>query len=88
MLTHVDNLGDLNLDMTSQEESLQSIDSSIDTIKSHVSAIRTNSTIISESNNSIDRDCSDIKIAIGRTADADTETTVIGLLKSIANKLS
>ena len=58
MLTHVDNLGDL--DMTSQEESLQHIDIG----------------------------CSDIKRAVGTTEDRDTATTVIGLLKSIVNKLS
>ena len=60
MLTHVDNLGDLNLDMTSQEQSLE-------TIASNTGATNT---------------------AVGTTADADTATTVIGLLKSIVNKLS
>ena len=60
MLTHVDNLGDLNLDMTSQEQSLE-------TIANNTGA--TNS-------------------AVGTTGDADTATTVIGLLKSIVNKLS
>ena len=60
MLTHVDNLGDINLDMTSQEQSLE-------TIANNTGA--TNS-------------------AVGTTGDADTATTVIGLLKSIVNKLS
>ena len=60
MLTHVDNLGDINLDMTTQEQSLE-------TIASNTGA--TNS-------------------AVGTTEDADTATTVIGLLKSIVNKLS
>lgn len=60
MLTHVDNLGDINLDMTSQEQSLE-------TIASNTGATNT---------------------AVGTTADADTATTVIGLLKSIVNKLS
>lgn len=60
MLTHVDNLGDLNLDMTTQEQSLE-------TIASNTGATNT---------------------AVGTTADTDTATTVIGLLKSIANKLS
>lgn len=60
MLTHVDNLGDLNIDMASQEQSLETI------------ASNTGST-----NN-----------AVGTTEDAATATTVIGLLKSIVNKLS
>ena len=60
MLTHVDNLGDLNLDMTSQEQSLETI------------ANNTGST----------------NTAVGTTEDSATATTVIGLLKSIVNKLS
>ena len=60
MLTHVDNLGDLNLDMSTQEQSLE-------TIASNTGATNT---------------------AIGTAEDADTATTVIGLLKSISNKLS
>lgn len=59
MLTHVDNLGDINLDMTTQEQSLE-------TIASNTGATNT---------------------AIGTTADADTATTVIGLLKNISNNL-
>ena len=60
MLTHVDNLGDLNLDMTTQEQSLE-------TIANNTGATNT---------------------AIGTTEDDATSTTVIGLLKSIVNKLS
>ena len=59
MLTHVDNLGDINLDMTTQEQSLE-------TIANNTEATNT---------------------AVGTTEDADTATTVIGLLKSISNKL-
>ena len=60
MLTHVDNLGDINLDMTTQEQSLE-------TIANNTGATNT---------------------AVGTTEDDATSTTVIGLLKSIANKLS
>lgn len=60
MLTHVDNLGDINLDMTSQEQYLETI------------ANNTGST----------------NTAVGTTEDEATATTVIGLLKSIVNKLS
>ena len=60
MLTHVDNLGDLNLDMTTQEQSLE-------TIANNTGATNT---------------------AVGTTEDDATSNTVIGLLKSIVNKLS
>ena len=60
MLTHVDNLGDINLDMTTQEQSLE-------TIANNTGATNT---------------------AVGTTEDDTTSTTVIGLLKSIVNKLS
>lgn len=88
MLTHVDNLGDLNLDMTSQEESLQSIDSTTQTIRTAANITKENVKSILIEAQSINRDSSDIRNAIGNTADADTATTVIGLLKSIVNKLS
>ena len=60
MLTHVDNLDDLNLDMSTQEQSLE-------TIASNTGATNT---------------------AVGTTEDAASANTVIGLLKSISNKLS
>lgn len=60
VLTHVDNLSDIKIDMTSQEQSLETI------------ANNTGST----------------NTAVGTTEDSATATTVIGLLKSIANKLS
>ena len=88
MLTHVDNLGDLNLDMTSQEESLQSIDSTTQTIRSAANTTSSNSKLILIETQAINRDSSDIRNAVGNIADASTENTVIGLLKSIANKLS
>ena len=88
MLTHVDNLGDLNLDMTSQEESLQSIDSTTKTIRTAANTTSSNSKFILLETQAINRDSSDIRNAVGTTGDADTATTVIGLLKSIANKLS
>ena len=60
VLTHVDNLSDMKIDMSAQEQSLE-------TIANNTGATNT---------------------AVGTTEDADTATTVIGLLKSIANKLS
>ena len=88
MLTHVDNLGDINLDMTSQEELLQSINSTTQTIRTAANITKENvkSTLIEAQ--AIHRNGTDISQTIGKTGDADTATTVIGLLKSIVNKLS
>lgn len=96
MLTHVDNLGDINLDMTSQEQSLgeianntTSIISSVDVIGSQIDRTEANvHNIKQEIVNAINPNISEIKTTVGTTADADTATTVIGLLKSIVNKLS
>ena len=95
MLTHVDNLGDINLDMTSQEQSLETIASNTSSIKSDVDTINTkagqsaqNTKFILQETQTIHSNTTDISSKIGTTGDADTATTVIGLLKSIVNKLS
>lgn len=109
MLTHVDNLGDLNLDMTSQEESLQQIEANTEAMKNNLE--NQQEKILNISNNSNDTvyntneilkcqrlinsnvnqmypTTTNISSSLGQTTDADTATTVIGLLKSIVNKLS
>ena len=96
MLTHVDNLGDINLDMTSQEQSLGEIANNTTSINSTVDVIGTQlarngddvQSIKEEIVTAIDPNISKIKTTVGTTEDEDTETTVIGLLKSIVNKLS
>lgn len=95
MLTHVDNLGDLNLDMTSQEQSLETIATNTSRIEQNVDMIKTNNNSIKadiqniiEEMTVLNPNVSEIKSTVGTTEDADTATTVIGLLKSIANKLS
>ena len=96
MLTHVDNLGDINLDMTSQEQLLGEISYNTTSINSTVDAIgpqlSRNEEEIQRINQAILTTLiptnSEIKTTVGTTADEDTATTVIGLLKSIANKLS
>lgn len=95
MLTHVDNLGDINLDMTTQEEILSKIHNDTNGIRQSTNNIeRYDNTITNEvvafSRNipKIKDSAVGIETAVGTTADADTATTVIGLLKSIVNKLS
>ena len=88
MLTHVDNLGDINLDMTSQENLLQSIESDTDRIRSLAHTTNENVKFTLIEAQTIHRNGTDIKQVIGTTGDSDTATTVIGLLKSIVNKLS
>ena len=96
MLTHVDNLGDLNIDMTSQEKLLGEIAYYTTSINTTVDAIGPQ---LSRNNEEVQRinqaihtilypTVSEIKTAVGATADASSDNTVIGLLKSIVNKLS
>ena len=88
MLTHVDNLGDINLDMTSQENLLQSIESDTDRIRSFANTTNENVKFTLIEAQKIHRNGTDIKQVIGTTGDTEAAATVIGLLKSIANKLS
>ena len=103
MLTHVDNLGDLNLDMTSQEQSLEKIANNTDeadiilerietgvlrSIAESSMTIDTNTNSIRTSSANTATASSSINSAVGTSSDASTENTVIGLLKSIVNKLS
>ena len=95
MLTHVDNLGDINLDMTSQEQSLETIANNTgntatklnDVEEAIIETIR-NTTDIQVDTMAIREASTKTAISVGTTADTDTATTVIGLLKSIVNKLS
>ena len=95
MLTHVDNLGDINLDMTTQEQSLERIANDTNAIRQNTNnierydnAIKNEVVVFSPNVTKIKNSAVGIETAVGTTADTDTATTVIGLLKSIVNKLS
>lgn len=87
MLTHVDNLGDLNLDMTSQEQSLNQIDSTAKRIDRYVEDIKLGQNNEVQLLDNISQDTTSLQTSVGLPADESTANTVIGLLKSISNKL-
>lgn len=98
MLTHVDNLNELSLDvdMSAQEQSLETIANNTGTANTSLSymsdqirdinMIRLRDLVLHTSY--IREASTNTATSVGTTADADTATTVIGLLKSIVNKLS
>lgn len=103
MLTHVDNLGDIKTDLADQQASLSKIERNtgntaiklgeiengvLTNIDENTYAIVSNTSSIRTSSSNTATAASSLNSAVGTTADADTTTTVIGLLKSIANKLS
>ena len=87
MLTHVDNLGDLNLDMSTQEEALQQIADNTATTNSKLDSIRTAQGISQSIESNINQNTNSLSSSVGSPADESTDNTVIGLLKSISNKL-
>lgn len=81
VLTHVDNLSDMKIDMSAQEDLLSKIDENTDNAAGTLTQIQLiNGTIMSNTGNT--------NVAVGTQKDDSTKNTVIGLLKSIANKLS
>ena len=95
MLTHVDNLGDLNIDMTSQEQSLETIASNTGATNNRLRDLFETTARIDENTfntnlnaGEINSITSSLNSAVGSITDASSSNTVIGLLKSIVNKLS
>ena len=103
MLTHVENLGDIKTDLAGQQASLLNIanntgetNTRLDDIENGVlrniddtnSGIESNTSSIKTSSSNTATATSSIYSSVGTAEDASTENTVIGLLKSIANKLS
>ena len=87
MLTHVDNLSDINLDMTTQEQLLSQIDSTAKRIDRNVEDIELGQNNEVQLLDNISQDATSLLSSVGLPADASTANTVIGLLKSISNKL-
>ena len=87
MLTHVDNLGDLNLDMSTQEQSLQEIAENTRVANDKLETVLSGMSQDYNQQNDIKANTTFLQTSVGLPADASTANTVIGLLKSISNKL-
>lgn len=102
LLVHEDCMGDIKTDLKDQQESLSKIERNTANTASSIINIETGVlTNIDENSMAIERNTSSIKTSssntatatsslyssVGTPADGSSENTVIGLLKSIANKL-
>lgn len=102
LLVHEDCMGDIKTGLTDQQASLSNIErntgntaSSIINIETGVlrnidentMAIERNTSSIKTSSSNTATATSSLYSSVGTTTDASTSNTVIGLLKSIANKL-
>ena len=87
MLTHVDNLDDLNLDMSTQEQSLQEIAENTRVTNSKLETVLSGMSQDYNQQNDIKANTTYLQTSVGLPADESTANTVIGLLKSISNKL-
>ena len=79
VLVHVDNLPNTQNDNVSEN---------VEEINASTSSIKTSSSNAATRLITIKTDTSTLASSVGTTTDASTSNTVIGLLKSIANKLS
>ena len=87
VLTHVDNLSDMKIDMSAQEQSLQQIAEDTTLIKSKLETVLSGMSQDYNQQNDIKANTTYLQTSVGLPADASTSNTVIGLLKSISNKL-
>lgn len=102
LLVHEDCMGSIKTDLAEQQASLSNIAGSIDGVNAHLSKIEEKTTMIDENVIDIELNTNSIRTssantatatsslnsAVGTTTDASTENTVIGLLKSISNKIT
>lgn len=102
LLVHEDCIGDIKTDLADQQASLSIIERNtgntaikladiengvLTNIDENSMAIERNTSSIKTSSSNTATAASSLNSAVGTTADASTSNTVIGLLKSIANKL-
>lgn len=102
LLVHEDCMGDIKTDLAGQQTSLSNIESNtrntvrklgdiengvLRTIDETATNIEINTNSIRTSSSNTATATSSLNSAVGTTTDASTSNTVIGLLKSISNKL-
>ena len=102
LLVHEDCMEGIHLDLAKQQENLSNIESNtrntvrklsdiekgvLRTIDQTATDIEINTSSIRTSSSNTATAASSLNSAVGTTTDASTSNTVIGLLKSIANKL-
>ena len=101
LLVHEDCMGNIKTDLAKQQASLSEIadhtngtnshlteiEFLVDDIQKSANSIKTSSSNTATQLGTIKTDTTALTSSVGTTADASSSNTVIGLLKSIANKL-
>ena len=84
----IDNTNGTNMNLTMLGEKIKTIDENVFDIETNTNSIRISSSNAATQLETIKTDTTALTTSVGTTADASTSNTVIGLLKSISNKLS
>ena len=84
----IDNTNGANAHLSMIKEKISTIDENVIDIELNTNSIKTSSSNAATQLGTIKEDTTALTTSVGTTADASTSTTVIGLLKSISNKLS
>ena len=82
------NIAKINNNTQGVKNTLENVDSRLVEIGEDMITVITNTNSIRNSSSNTATATSSINSSVGTTSDASTSNTVIGLLKSIANKLS
>ena len=91
LLVHEDCMEGVHLDLAKQQASLSKIASNtvpLDQIRVDVESIESSTSSIRASSSNTATATSSLYSSVGTAADASTSNTVIGLLKSISNKIT
>ena len=81
------NTNGTNVNLTTIGEKISSIDYNVSDIETNTNSIKTSSSNTATQLAIIKEDIDNLASSVGRTTDASSANTVVGLLKSIANKL-
>lgn len=84
----IDNTNGVNAHLSIIEEKITMIDENVIDIELNTNSIKTSSSNAATQLGTIKTDTTALTSSVGTAADAPTSNTVIGLLKSISNKLS